>query len=42
MEQTKRFLAHVAKFVPRQTVLIGGAVVGISLLVGLGFAVARS
>lgn len=39
MEQGKRFLAQLAQFVPRKTVLIGGALLGVSLMAGLGFAV---
>lgn len=39
MVHGRRFMAQLAQVVPRKTLLVGGALLGVSLLVGVGFAV---
>ncbi len=39
MVHGRRFMAQLAQMVPRKTLLVGGALLGVSLLVGAGFAV---
>jgi cytochrome c peroxidase len=39
MVQAKQFLSQLVHAVPRKTVLFGGALLGVSLVVGVGFAV---